>query len=837
MPLRTGLLELACWNRNGPDGALAFSSLTPEQKCGRVEPMRTTQHMNVLRSIATGEAVSGGLGAAVSDLVSERQSVPPAGREQALVKAEALDAMSRKCIAPALHLRGTSSSMRKMRMKGHLLMQEQGEKLALANDAPPPFEKIARLLRSQKSRASSATFTDDTFQDDSPKPPCLEEGQEPFNFSTSALETEDEQQVDETPRPPLLEEGMDISDDKMREKRALSNPAVLAPLENVKARLKEKDVEKEVAEASAEVPVANAKATLRELRAKMRARLLASQQEKVEQHKDATLAEGQGESKDAEATNPVPPEKQSSKHSAGFAEDTKGPPSSPRLRSKTARPKTRSNVDSMSVCSGFSGAEESVLHFAGGRAQGREGAAQAGRRRSSFSKPRTTAGDSFAGILKNPRRTRVSRIGPGNTESGKMPELKVVTKTKPQVLPFRMISWSSQKRGTRNAATNLAQQEAGQSWETDGPPDHWFFIDLGAELDICGFQINGTGTQLDPKNLTVMRAGFSVDRIVEEHDQLMKQNFRRDPTPVDLDKLLKVPWLVVKRSTLKTGPEGRHSTTHKFTIPRIRARYLRFIFHEAWSTHGNMRLLSPLPVFGWPDSGHSQALLHRQPSLSTLFSEILNLDDEERETRSLARRYGIAVSDAENIRKEFDRFDSGHKGRLDFVDFTRVFQTLTQSHSGSRGKPQEVSEGRLRSLWQNVDTDGSGVLEFDEFLLWFHQNFHFSPDNCIPSFHSAKQANTAVEHFYASMGVNRLQHFLESLQHENAEEPDEPEDKRPAVQPPKSAQSQENVPEDGEDGESYSTWEADRDPQTEEVRTKIRHAVQHRAKESRIQRM
>ncbi|CAE7348242.1 unnamed protein product [Symbiodinium natans] len=110
-------------------------------------------------------------------------------------------------------------------------------------------------------------------------------------------------------------------------------------------------------------------------------------------------------------------------------------------------------------------------------------------------------------------------------------------------LPFHIISWSSQKQGQRCAAQNLEQQpedqvrqvaelegcgspmSVGPRWETDGPPEHCLFLDLGAEAEISRVKLRCSGTLYDPKSVTVMRAVIGVLEVVKEHRMAEEEHF------------------------------------------------------------------------------------------------------------------------------------------------------------------------------------------------------------------------------------------------------------------------------------------------------------------------
>merc|ERR1712157_14080 len=97
---------------------------------------------------------------------------------------------------------------------------------------------------------------------------------------------------------------------------------------------------------------------------------------------------------------------------------------------------------------------------------------------------------------------------------------------------------------------------------------------------------------------------------------------------------------------------------------------------------------------------------------------------------------------------------------LGYPDFAKVVRTMTlrrATGASGTGASVEVPDNRIRALWQDVDADGSGRVELEEFLIWFYTTFHGgSPEQVLPSKHSHRQAETVTERFYASLGCNRL---------------------------------------------------------------------------------
>ena len=66
----------------------------------------------------------------------------------------------------------------------------------------------------------------------------------------------------------------------------------------------------------------------------------------------------------------------------------------------------------------------------------------------------------------------------------------------------------------------------------------------------------------------------------------------------------------------------------------------------------------------------------------------------------------------EELRENFDYFDSDGDGRLDASEFAGLMEALGVAEPG-----QDLLVG-----FKAIDTDGNGVIEFNEFAAWFNSN-------------------------------------------------------------------------------------------------------------------
>lgn len=106
-------------------------------------------------------------------------------------------------------------------------------------------------------------------------------------------------------------------------------------------------------------------------------------------------------------------------------------------------------------------------------------------------------------------------------------------------------------------------------------------------------------------------------------------------------------------------------------------------------------------------------------SISIAYSEeMLVTDPEERRMRRMARENGLLLPDVERVKDVFNRFDRDGTGSIDEVEFRSALHALMNLKN-----PNDMSLKKMQRYWLEVDTDRSGTIEFDEFLLWYFNFF------------------------------------------------------------------------------------------------------------------
>jgi hypothetical protein len=98
-----------------------------------------------------------------------------------------------------------------------------------------------------------------------------------------------------------------------------------------------------------------------------------------------------------------------------------------------------------------------------------------------------------------------------------------------------------------------------------------------------------------------------------------------------------------------------------------------------------------------------------------------NQSEKESLMYDLADECEVPPPTIDNVRKRFDEFDTDGSGLIDYDEFIVMMCKLLRVDD-----PSKISQQRLQRFWREADTDGSGEIDFREFCHWYLKNF--SPD-------------------------------------------------------------------------------------------------------------
>merc|ERR1719299_285685 len=101
---------------------------------------------------------------------------------------------------------------------------------------------------------------------------------------------------------------------------------------------------------------------------------------------------------------------------------------------------------------------------------------------------------------------------------------------------------------------------------------------------------------------------------------------------------------------------------------------------------------------------------HTEPTdeeLNEIFLKRYKMSKEE--LSSMAEKMGIQMNNLCYLKQEFDAYDEDRSGYIDVKELKELLEKLGE----------ELSEEELEQAFKELDSDGSGEIEFFEFVEWF----------------------------------------------------------------------------------------------------------------------
>lgn len=100
------------------------------------------------------------------------------------------------------------------------------------------------------------------------------------------------------------------------------------------------------------------------------------------------------------------------------------------------------------------------------------------------------------------------------------------------------------------------------------------------------------------------------------------------------------------------------------------------------------------------------------------FDEHFTLTSEEKDIRSLAKKYNITAVDIDRYRLNFDDCDTDGGGTIGESEFEGLLRKCAKVPAHV-----EIPAARFRQLWKECDSDGSGEVDFEEFIQFYRRYF------------------------------------------------------------------------------------------------------------------
>jgi hypothetical protein len=106
--------------------------------------------------------------------------------------------------------------------------------------------------------------------------------------------------------------------------------------------------------------------------------------------------------------------------------------------------------------------------------------------------------------------------------------------------------------------------------------------------------------------------------------------------------------------------------------------------------------------------------------VSNMFGSVnqVSLSSGDSLVYSLAKLYNVTAPTIDKVKKRFDTFDTDGSGNIEYNEFLQMLLVLLGART-----VEDISEKRIYRFWKEIDRDSSGSISFPEFCGWFLQNF------------------------------------------------------------------------------------------------------------------
>merc|ERR1719298_250720 len=110
---------------------------------------------------------------------------------------------------------------------------------------------------------------------------------------------------------------------------------------------------------------------------------------------------------------------------------------------------------------------------------------------------------------------------------------------------------------------------------------------------------------------------------------------------------------------------------------------------------------------GSESSDDEDAIGPTDDEINEIFLKRYKMSKEE--LQQMAERLGIQLNNLCYLKQEFDAYDEDRSGYIDVKELKELLEKLGE----------ELSEEDLEQAFKELDQDGSGEIEFFEFVEWF----------------------------------------------------------------------------------------------------------------------
>lgn len=163
--------------------------------------------------------------------------------------------------------------------------------------------------------------------------------------------------------------------------------------------------------------------------------------------------------------------------------------------------------------------------------------------------------------------------------------------------------------------------------------------------------------------------------------------------------------------------------------------YLKKIFEVKYipTEHVHSAYTATKAGTGEPDD--EKLLLWYRDNMFT-FVASMNADQEKQQSSDLvkqvAQKHNMSEVDVDKIKKKFDFYDTDKSGEIEFDEFEKMMGSLLGLKD-----PGDLPAERMNRFWREIDVDGSGSVDFGEFVEWYTKYFSDGSGGPLEAFYGS----------------------------------------------------------------------------------------------------
>jgi len=285
---------------------------------------------------------------------------------------------------------------------------------------------------------------------------------------------------------------------------------------------------------------------------------------------------------------------------------------------------------------------------------------------------------------------------------GKGKVSKNVEEEEEEELEFRVVAWSSQRKSAQ--AVSLLRHNGCWQTEVSRVKREHVTLELARDAVVCSVHIALVLASASPKQCEILCSTISMEG------------------PWDLAWEFQVPELSQDRCSSFRSRSDRNDVVDEPPA----ARWWRLVIVENYGSHASIALGGPLKLYG-------NQVLQEQERRRTRNSKVSFLNNlgqcyggmlgkpQDREINRIARTYMLTIDFVKDLNEEFEALDTDLDCVISEEEFKVWIGTFTPE-----GQSPKARVTALDIWWKFVDLDHNGMVDFEEFVVFYSYIFERS---------------------------------------------------------------------------------------------------------------